>query len=93
MKKLFIIFALIIFAACEKESSECYTCHIRTVKSSGGTIMTDETIKFEKCDVTASEILDFETDNTETWSDTETSIYGTIRPVRYEKTCDCMLEP
>ena len=52
--------------------------------------MTDETIKVEKCDVTASEILDFEVDNTETWTDTETSIYGTIRTVRYEKTCDCL---
>jgi len=90
MKHLLMIFVLILFAACEKESSECYTCHIRTVKSSGGTIMTDETIKVEKCDVTASEILDFEVDNTETWTDTETSIYGTIRTVRYEKTCDCL---
>ena len=90
MKHLLMILALIIFAACEKESSECYTCHIRTVKSAGGTVMTDETIKVEKCDVTASEILDFKVDNTETWTDTETSIYGTIRTVRYEKTCDCL---
>jgi hypothetical protein len=52
--------------------------------------MTDETIRVDKCDATASEILDFEVDNTETWTETETGIYGTIRTVRYEKTCDCL---
>jgi hypothetical protein len=90
MKHILMIFVLIIFAACEKESSECYTCHIRTVKSSGGTVMTDETIKFDKCDATASEILDFETDNTETWTEIETTPIGTQRTVKYEKTCDCL---
>jgi hypothetical protein len=90
MKHLLMIFVLIIFASCVKDSPDCYTCHIRTVKSSGGTVITDETIRVDKCDATASEILDFEVDNTETWTDTETSIYGTIRTVRYEKTCDCL---
>ena len=65
-----MIFVLIIFGACEKDSP-CYTCHIQTIKSSGGTIMTDQTIKVEKCDVTASEILTFEMDNTETWTEEE----------------------
>ena len=90
MKHLLMILVLILFGACVKDSPECYTCHIRTVKSSGGTVMTDETIRVDKCDATDSEILDFEADNTETWTDTETSIYGTIRTVRYEKTCDCL---
>ena len=73
-----------------KDSPDCYTCHVRTVKSSGGTVMSDETIKVERCDVTASEILDFETDNTDTWTEEETSIYGTKRIVKYVKTCDCI---
>lgn len=53
--------------------------------------MTDETIKFDKCDATASDILTFETDNTETWTEKETTIYGTERTVKYEKTCNCSL--
>jgi hypothetical protein len=52
--------------------------------------MTDETIRVDKCDATASEMLDFETDNTETWTKEETSIYGTKRTVKYVKTCDCI---
>lgn len=91
MKKLLFLFVLILFAACEKDSSECYACHIRTIKSSGGTVITNETIKFDKCDATASDILTFETENTETWTETETTIYGTERTVKYEKTCNCSL--
>lgn len=91
MKKLLLFLVTIIFVTCEKDSSECYTCHIRTVKSSGGSVMTDETIKFDKCDVTASDILTFETENTKIWTEKETTMYGTERTVKYEKTCTCSL--
>lgn len=89
MKKLLIYFVLIIFASCEKDSPDCYTCHIRTVKSSVS-IISDTTIEVQKCDVTASDILEYESENTKTWTQNETAPVGTHYTARYEQTCNCI---
>lgn len=89
MKRLLIIFVLIIFASCEKDKPSCYVCQWQTFRYD---VLT-ETINIEKCDVTADEIFTFEDEKTDVWYVKETSIYGTVSTVRYESTCDCILEP
>lgn len=89
MKKLLIIFVLIIFASCEKDNPQCYVCQWKTFRYD---VLT-ETINIEKCDVTADEIFTFEAEKTDVWFVKETSIYGTVSTVKYESTCDCVLEP
>jgi hypothetical protein len=89
MKRLLFIFALIIFAACEKDKPQCYVCQWQTFRYD---VLT-ETINIEKCDVTPDEIFTFEDEKTDVWYVKETSIYGTVSTVRYESTCDCVLEP
>ena len=89
MKKLLIIFALIIFASCEKDKPQCYVCQWQTLKND----VVIETINIDKCDVTPDEIFAFEAKKTDVWYVKETSIYGTVSTVKYESTCDCVLEP
>lgn len=89
MKRLLFIFVLIIFASCEKDKPQCYVCQWQTFRYD---VLT-ETINIEKCDVTADEIFTFEDEKTDVWYVKETSIYGTVSTVKYESTCDCVLEP
>lgn len=89
MKKLLIIFVLILFASCEKDKPSCYVCQWKTFRNN----VLIETINIDKCDVTADDIFAFEAEKTKVWFAQETSIYGTVSTVRYESTCDCILEP
>jgi len=84
MKKL--IFLLLLFA-CDK-APVCYTCQTRTIKSYGS-IISDNTTTFEKCDQTALQILEFENANTVKYVEPTMNDYGTIINVNVEKVCKC----
>lgn len=95
MKKLLIIFVLIIFASCEKDRGEeqrCYVCQWKTAKYDVAFI-SEDIVNIEKCNVTPSEIFAFEAEKTKIWTAKETTPVGTTKTVRYESTCNCVLEP
>ena len=95
MKKLLIIFVLILFAACEKDRGDepqCYVCQWKTAKYDIA-LISEKIVTVQKCDVSASEIFAFEDEKTKTWFEKETTPVGTVKTVRYESTCNCILEP
>jgi hypothetical protein len=89
MKNIFILLVFIICISCEKDKQQCYICQWKTIRND----VVIETINIEKCNVTPNDIFVFENEKTKIWYMKETSIYGTVSTVKYESTCDCILEP
>lgn len=88
MKKLLFLF--ILFISCDKnQDSDCWTCQTRTVKSYANQTISDKTVTFDRCDMTAEEAFKFETDNTKTYLEPTTNNVGTVINIHVQETVEC----
>lgn len=89
MKKL--LFLIILFASCsdKNKDSDCWTCQTQTVKSYANQIISDKTVTFERCDMTAEQAFKFESDNTVNYIEPTMNNVGTIINVHVSETVQC----
>lgn len=88
MKKL--LFLLLLFASCDKnQDSDCWVCQKQTVKSYAGTTISDNTVTFDRCNMTTEQAFKFENDNTVNYIEPTMNNVGTIINVRVSETVQC----
>lgn len=88
MKKLLFLF--ILFMSCDKnQDSDCWVCQKQTVKSYANQTISDNTVTFDRCDMTTEEAFKFETDNTVNYLEPTMNNVGTIINIHVQETVEC----
>lgn len=90
MKKLIFISLLTLLSCSDKnKDSDCWVCQKQTVKSYAGTTISDNTVTFDRCNMTTEQAFKFENDNTVNYIEPTMNNVGTIINVHVSETVQC----